>query len=177
MKKLIFSFFKIGLLTFGGGSSVVPICQQSLVTKQKIITEEEFIDIVAVANVLPGPSMIEIAASIGLLKYGRLAGFLCATAVAVPSILLFVVGYQLLVNSVDVESLMIITLPVLLVVGLSMVKTCQQFYSSTSNSLSPFTFFFITLSSFFAMEILNINASIIIILGILIIVIYKKAIS
>ncbi|MGP1568853.1 MAG: chromate transporter [Peptoanaerobacter stomatis] len=71
MIKLFLIFFKIGAVTFGGGYAMIPIIEKELVEKNKLITDDEFIDFVSVAQSFPGP----IAVNISLLIGHRLNGF------------------------------------------------------------------------------------------------------
>ena len=54
MLKLFLTFFKIGAFTFGGGYAMVPLIQDELVKKQKLVSEEEFLDYLSIAQSYPG---------------------------------------------------------------------------------------------------------------------------
>lgn len=83
--KLFLTMFKIGLFTFGGGYAMVVLIENEFVEKKKWLTQEEYYDMLAIAESTPGPIAINSSTYIGY----KLAGFwgsLCATiAVCIPS--------------------------------------------------------------------------------------------
>lgn len=90
MFKIFFTFFKIGLFTFGGGYSMIPLIHFYAVDKFKWISETEFIDIIAIAESTPGPIAINSATYVGY-KYNGVKGSALATiGVALPSIIIIV---------------------------------------------------------------------------------------
>ncbi len=130
MKELIIEFIKVGLLTFGGGSAATPIIHERLVEEKKWITEDEFIDIVAMANVLPGPSMIQMASLIGLKRKNKAAAVASAFAISAPSIIIFVLVMVLMGKFVDPVFLSKVTLPLFILIGLSMFLTSKQIFEN-----------------------------------------------
>ena len=53
---LFITFFKIGLFTFGGGYAMIAVIQREIVDKKKWIGQDDFLDIIAIAESTPGPS-------------------------------------------------------------------------------------------------------------------------
>ena len=62
---LFLTFLKIGAFTFGGGYAMIPIIEKEVCEKRKWITEEEVLDIFAIAESTPGPIAINSATFIG----------------------------------------------------------------------------------------------------------------
>jgi chromate transporter len=88
--KLYFAFFKIGALAFGGGLAVVQLIYDNIQTFVAI-SPQKFADIVAVAQVTPGPIAINTATYIGYETAGY-AGALVATAgVATPAFIIIAI--------------------------------------------------------------------------------------
>ncbi len=83
--KIFLSFFKIGAFTFGGGYAMIPLIQRETVENRKWITDDDILEIVAVAESTPGPISINAATFVGY----RAAGFwgsLCGTiGIVLPS--------------------------------------------------------------------------------------------
>ena len=83
--RVFFTFLKIGAFTFGGGYAMIPLIQRETVEKHGWISEEDILEVVAIAESTPGPIAINAATFIGY----RVAGFLgslCATlGVVLPS--------------------------------------------------------------------------------------------
>lgn len=76
--QLFITFFKIGAFTFGGGYAMIAMLEGELVTKKHWVTQDEFLDIVAIAESTPGPVAINSATFIGY-KMAGFWGSLCAT--------------------------------------------------------------------------------------------------
>ena len=86
--RLFFEFFKIGLFTFGGGYAMIAVMERELVEKKQLITHEEFLDIIAIAESSPGPLAINSATFIGY-KTCKFLGSLFATlGVVLPSFII-----------------------------------------------------------------------------------------
>ena len=79
------SFFKIGAFTFGGGYAMIPLIQNEAVEKRGWVTDEDILDIIAIAESTPGPIAINSATFVGYRAAGVL-GSVCATlGVVLPS--------------------------------------------------------------------------------------------
>ncbi len=84
---LFYTFFKIGLFTFGGGYAMIPLIQDQ-VAAHGWMELEQLIDFIAVSESTPGPFAINIATYVGT-EMGGLAGALCATlGVVTPSFII-----------------------------------------------------------------------------------------
>ncbi|MDO4287566.1 MAG: chromate transporter [Eubacterium sp.] len=85
---LFITFFKIGAFTFGGGYAMIPLVQAEIVDKKGWITEEEFINIIAIAEATPGVIAVNTATFVGY-KIQKTAGSLFATlGVVLPSFII-----------------------------------------------------------------------------------------
>lgn len=85
---LYFTFFKIGLFTFGGGLSMLPILERELVTKRGWLTSDEIIDYFAIGQSTPGVIAVNVATFCGH-KLDKTAGALFATlGVISPSLII-----------------------------------------------------------------------------------------
>lgn len=85
---LFFTFFKIGAFTFGGGWAMISIIEREIVDKHHWIKKEEFLDLLAVAQSLPGILAVNIATAVGD-KIGKTKGSITAAAGTIlPSFLI-----------------------------------------------------------------------------------------
>lgn len=80
---LAWVFFKIGLLTFGGGYAMIPIIQSEVSEKRKWISEEELMHVITIAESTPGPIAINAATYVGY----KICGFLGSLAATVSVVL------------------------------------------------------------------------------------------
>ncbi len=87
-------FFMIGMFSFGGGYAMLPLIQDEIVTRHHWITNAQFVDIVAVSQVTPGPLAVNAATYVGFAATQSVWGAVCATAgVCLPSIIVVVFLY------------------------------------------------------------------------------------
>jgi chromate transporter len=89
--QLMISFFKTGLFGYGGGPSIIPLVEREVVTNYHWLTQEEFIDVLAMANALPGPIATKMALCVGLKVGGPLGAAAALAAHIFPSTVLIVV--------------------------------------------------------------------------------------
>ena len=86
--QLIMSFFKIGLFGFGGGLAVISLIQHEVLA-YGWMTEKEFVDIVAISQVTPGPIGINCATYVGYTATQSVLGSVIATgALVLPSLII-----------------------------------------------------------------------------------------
>ncbi len=93
---LFYTFFKIGLFTFGGGYAMLPLIQAEVLA-HGWLPLETFVNFIAVSESTPGPFAVNIATYVGL-ETGGFFGAVCATlGVVLPSFLIILLvarGYQ-----------------------------------------------------------------------------------
>ena len=85
---LFFVFFKVGLFSFGGGYAILPLMQHEVVDVNKWISFQEFMDIVAVSQITPGPISINLATHVGYRIGGTIGSTIATTSVVLPSIII-----------------------------------------------------------------------------------------
>lgn len=82
---LFFTFFKIGTFTFGGGWAMISIIEREIVDKHKWLERESFLDLLAVAQSLPGILAVNIAVAIGDKLKGGKGSLVAALGTILPS--------------------------------------------------------------------------------------------
>lgn len=86
--QLFLSFFKIGLLGFGGGMAIISLVQNE-VEIHGWMTSAQFLDILAISQVTPGPVGINVATYVGYTASGTVWGSLLASlAIILPSLII-----------------------------------------------------------------------------------------
>ena len=83
--KLFATFFKIGAFTFGGGYAMIPLIQKEAVENHKWITDDDILEILAIAESTPGPVAINAATFVGYRTCGVLGAFCATLGVVLPS--------------------------------------------------------------------------------------------
>ena len=88
LETLFFTFFKIGLFTFGGGYAMIALLEEEFIQRRKCLDKDEFLDMTAIAESTPGPVAINSATYLGY-KLAKVPGAATATvAVCLPSFLI-----------------------------------------------------------------------------------------
>lgn len=91
MLKLFFTFFKIGAFTFGGGYAMVPLIEDELVNKQKLLTSQEFIDYLSIAQSYPGVLAANISILLGYRLYKIPGVLICTLGSILPSFCIVII--------------------------------------------------------------------------------------
>ena len=91
--KLFLSFLKIGAFSFGGGYAVLALIQKEVIENNGWISPKDFIDIVAIAEMTPGPIAVNSSTFVGF-KVGAIAG----SAIATFGVVLIPISITLLVS-------------------------------------------------------------------------------
>lgn len=90
-KQLFFTFFKIGLFTFGGGLAMIPFIKSEVVDKKKWLSTSEMLDVIAIAESTPGVLAVNTASYVGY-KIGKFWGsFFSTIAVVLPSLIVIII--------------------------------------------------------------------------------------
>ena len=91
MLELFIVFFKLGAFTIGGGIAMLPLLQNTLIEEKKWFTREEFVDIVAVCQSLPGVVAVNMATYVGYKKKGLIGSIVSTFGVIIPSFVLILI--------------------------------------------------------------------------------------
>jgi chromate transporter len=87
LKEVALLFFRIGATAFGGPAAYTAIMQQETVRKRGWIDNQEFLDLVGVTNLIPGPNAAEIALFLGLKRSGWLGYLASGILFIIPGVI------------------------------------------------------------------------------------------
>lgn len=93
--KLFITFVKIGLFTLGSGYSMLVLAQRYIVDTYHWLNLQEFTDLIAVAEVTPGPFIVNLATFVGT-RVAGLKGAISATIglTAIPFLCLYIIALK-----------------------------------------------------------------------------------
>lgn len=83
-----FTVFKVSAITFGGGYTIVPVLKDEFCNKHQCITEDEMLDIVAIAQSAPGPIAVGVSLLLGYRLKGRGGALLGILAAILPPMMI-----------------------------------------------------------------------------------------
>ncbi|PKL43451.1 MAG: chromate transporter [Candidatus Riflebacteria bacterium HGW-Riflebacteria-1] len=81
-------FFKLGIMAFGGPAAHIAMMQEEVVQRRQWMTEQQFLDLVGVTNLIPGPNSTEMAIHCGYIRAGAAGLLLAGICFIIPAVLL-----------------------------------------------------------------------------------------
>lgn len=102
LTELFLIFFKIGIMTFGGGIAMLPILEREIIDKKKWATKEELLDYYAVGQCTPGIIAVNTATFIGHKLKGISGGIAATLGVITPSVTIILIIASFLKNLTDI---------------------------------------------------------------------------
>ncbi len=101
--QLFLTFFKIGAFTFGGGYAMIPLIQKEVVENKKWVSDDDILEIIAIAESTPGPIAINTATFIGCRTAGFCGAFCATLGVVIPSFIVILLIANLLKGFSDIK--------------------------------------------------------------------------
>lgn len=86
---------KVGLLTFGGAYTAIPFLHQGAVEQHGWMTDDQFLDALALCGMLPGP-LVAIGTFVGYFAAGLLGALLATTIIFAPAFAITLIGHDIL---------------------------------------------------------------------------------
>ena len=167
-KDISVAFFRVGMLGFGGGPSAIPLFHKEVVSKYKWMKDEEFSDVLAIANTMPGPIATKMAGYIGY----RVAGIIgCINALLssiLPTILFMIIILTYLQNYKDLPIVQGMVSAVVPIVAVMLGTMTWDFIKNTKDSFGWGKALILLLSTVILTEVLGIHPAIIIAICIII---------
>ncbi|MBQ9965352.1 MAG: chromate transporter [Clostridia bacterium] len=102
--KLFITFFKIGAFTFGGGYAMIPLIQRETVETNKWISDEDILEVIAIAESTPGPIAINSATFVGFKVCGFWGSFFATLGVVLPSFIIILAISFVLAEFQDIKA-------------------------------------------------------------------------
>lgn len=95
--------FRLGCTSFGGPTAHLGYFQQTYVKQKQWLTDEEYADLVALSQFLPGPASSQVGMGIGLIRGGVLGSIVSFIGFTMPSVLLLILFAAFYVHT-DIET-------------------------------------------------------------------------
>lgn len=161
--ELFTTFFKIGMFTFGGGYGMISIVKDECIDKKGWVTNEEFVNLIAVAESTPGPIAVNMATYIGYKQFKIVGAIVATLGVVIPSLIIICtiaiylkdfLQYKVVANAFF--GIRIAVAVIIMRTAYNLIK--NEIKSSDKKPLITILFTVFTII-FFIIEILDINIS------------------
>ena len=134
-KDIAVAFLRAGVLGFGGGVACLPLIQREVVNKYGWVDNDEFGEIVAISNTLPGPINTKMAGYIGYRVAGVLGAVIAVCATILPSVMLLIALLETLANFREYPVVAGMLQAVIPVVGVMLALMAWQFLSAAAKGM------------------------------------------
>ncbi|MBD7945483.1 chromate transporter [Psychrobacillus sp. FSL K6-2684] len=128
--QLFLAFFIPGILGYGGGPASIPLIEHEVVENYEWMTTQEFSEVVALGNSLPGPIATKMAGYIGYAEGGILGATIALFATVAPSLILMISMMAVLLKykeAPEVKNLTKLIRPVIAVLlGVMTIQFAQE---------------------------------------------------
>ena len=159
---IFIAFFRSGMLGFGGGPSSIPLIHKEVVSTFKWMTDDEFSNVVALGNTLPGPINTKMAGYIGY-RVGGMIGLLIALIAGVlPTVLLMLALLTSFNQFKDNPRVQGMTNAIVPIVGVMMGVLTWSFLKKAKNGLGWKIGSILLIGSFICIVVLGIHPGIVI---------------
>lgn len=135
LKDLLISFLRIGLIGFGGGPSMIPLIHDEAVNRRHWIDGDNFSDILAIANTLPGPIATKLPGYIGYRVAGLAGCLVSVLAITIPMVITMMLLLSAFSKYRDVNWIRGMANGVIPVVIIMMVQLTHDFFKKSYQSL------------------------------------------
>lgn len=166
-KDLFIAFFRAGMLGYGGGLSAIPLMHKEVVMNYKWMDDDEFSDILALANTLPGPINTKLSGYIGW----KIAGFwgllTSLIATVLPTIVLMILLLTVLNAYKDRPWVQGMAKGVIPIAGVMIGVLAWDFLKKSQNSLGWLSTIVFTTISVIVIPLLGVHPAILVALLIL----------
>lgn len=156
---LFLAFFKIGLFTFGGGYAMISQIKEVIVEKKKWITEDELMEIIAIAESTPGPIAINMATYIGYKKKKVLGSALATLGVVLPSFIIIFIISLFLKQFMEFKYIRYAFVGINAAVAFLIIKTGFSLFKKMDKKILPIITFTVVFILMIIFEIFGINFS------------------
>lgn len=169
---LFIAFFRVGMLGYGGGPGSIPLIHKEVVENYKWMSDEDFGDLLALSNTLPGPIATKLAGYIGHRVSGIVGMLNAVLASIIPTIFLMIILLSSLSSIKDVAWVEGMTAAVIPVVAMMLAVLTWQFFDKARKGMGWTQTLVMSAVIFILFQFLNVHPGIII--GVLILMALLK---
>ncbi len=159
---IFLAFFIPGILGYGGGPASIPLVENEVVRRYEWMSVQEFSEMLALANSLPGPIATKLAGYIGYVEGGTLGAVIGVFAAVAPSLIIMILLLGVLYKYKDSPKVQRLTLYVRPVIAILLGVMAWRFFQTSFEGIGLWQVLLITISSFLLIERMRIHPAIVI---------------
>ncbi|WP_087972795.1 chromate transporter [Oceanobacillus rekensis] len=160
--QLFLAFFIPGILGYGGGPASIPLIENEVVKRYEWMTVQEFGEVLALGNSLPGPIATKMAGYIGFEMGGVLGSFVSVFATVAPSLILIILVGGILLKYKKSPKVKRLSLFVQPVIAILLGVMAWQFFSESYAGIGIWQTAIIVILSYLLIERWKIHPALII---------------
>lgn len=160
--QIFLAFFIPGILGYGGGPASIPLVENEVVKRYGWLTVQEFSEVLAIGNALPGPIATKLAGYIGYEIGGVLGSIIGIFATVAPSLILMIVLGSILFKYKDSPKVSYLTLFVQPVIAILLGVMTWRFLAESYVEIGIWQTAIIVLLSYLFIERMKVHPAIVI---------------
>ncbi|WP_100405197.1 chromate transporter [Bacillus solitudinis] len=164
--EIFLAFFIPGIIGYGGGPASIPLVEYEVVSRYQWMTVEQFSEVLALGNALPGPIATKMAGYIGYEVGGVLGGVVAVFATVAPSLFLMIVLLGILYKFKDSPKVKNMTAMIRPTIAVLLGVLAYRFLETSYLNAGLWQTLFLMVGSFFLLEKWKVHPSIVIMGGI-----------
>lgn len=163
--QLFLAFFIPGILGYGGGPASIPLVEHEVVEHYEWMTTQEFSEIVALGNSLPGPIATKMAGYIGYAEGGILGAAIALFATVAPSLVLMISLMAILLKYKEAKEVKNLTKLIRPVIAVLLGVMTLQFAQESLEGLGLVSTLILIVGSYLLLEKVKLHPAFVIILA------------
>ena len=157
--QLFWVFFKLGLFTFGGGYAMIANIRELVMEKKRWLTEEELLQVIAIAESTPGPIAINLATYVGYRKRSFLGALAATVGVVLPSLVIIFLISLFLDGFMNNRYVAAAFVGIKAAVAFLILRAGWEMLKKLEKKALPMTLFFLVFGAMITFELLSVSFS------------------
>ena len=159
---LFLAFFIPGIVGYGGGPAIIPLIEIEVVQRYEFMTRQEFGEVLAMGNALPGPIATKMAGYIGFEVAGVAGSLVALAATVVPTLIAMIVLLNLLNKFKDSPKVKRMTALIRPTIAILLAVLAYQFFETSYFDAGIWHTSILVVLSFVLLEKLNVHPAFVI---------------
>lgn len=163
--QLFLAFFLPGILGYGGGPASIPLIEHEVVENYEWMTTQEFSEVVALGNSLPGPIATKMAGYIGYAEGGILGATIALFATVAPSLILMISMMAVLLKNKEAPEVKNLTKLIRPVIAVLLGVMTIQFAQESLDGIGIISTLILIVGSYLLLEKVKLHPAFVIIIA------------